>query len=96
MIRRTVAALKMKRKTFHPVGLLAAITCLSIVPAWGQEKVEPQVASAESEMKLVWQDEFDGDSLDYCKWGVEVNAFGGGNSELQIYTDRTENVRVED
>ncbi|GAA4472751.1 hypothetical protein GCM10023156_69780 [Novipirellula rosea] len=62
----------------------------------GQEKVDPQAASAGTAMKLVWQDEFDGDSLDYAKWGVEVNAFGGGNSELQIYTDRSENVRVED
>ena len=45
--------------------------------------------------KLVWSDEFDGESLDYTKWEIEVNAFGGGNQELQIYTDRKENVRVE-
>jgi beta-glucanase (GH16 family) len=46
--------------------------------------------------ELVWSDEFDGKSLDYSKWEIEVNAFGGGNQELQIYTDRKENVRVED
>ena len=46
-------------------------------------------------MKLVWSDEFDGVSLNYSKWGVQENAFGGGNSELQIFTDRTKNVRVE-
>lgn len=46
--------------------------------------------------KLVWSDEFDGDQLDYSKWGVEENAFGGGNNELQLYTDRKENVRVAD
>ena len=45
--------------------------------------------------KLVWQDEFDGNKLDYSKWEAEVNAFGGGNKELQIYTDRKQNVRVE-
>ncbi len=45
--------------------------------------------------KLVWSDEFDGTSLDYSKWEAEVNAFGGGNQELQIYTDRKENLRVE-
>lgn len=45
--------------------------------------------------KLVWSDEFNGNSLDYSKWGVEVNAFGGGNDELQLYTDRKDNVRVE-
>lgn len=47
------------------------------------------------EFKLVWSDEFDGEKLDYSKWGVEQNAFGGGNKELQIYTDRPKNVRVE-
>jgi len=46
--------------------------------------------------KLVWSDEFDGPTLDFGKWEIEVNAFGGGNQELQIYTDRKENVRVED
>lgn len=54
--------------------------------------------SAEGEddkWKLVWSDEFDGKSLDYSKWEAEVNAFGGGNQELQIYTDRKENLRVE-
>ncbi len=45
--------------------------------------------------KLVWSDEFNGDKLDYSKWECEVNAFGGGNDELQMYTDRKENVRVE-
>ena len=47
-------------------------------------------------LRLVWKDEFDGDRLDYSKWNIEVNAFGGGNHELQIYTDRLENVRVAD
>ncbi len=43
----------------------------------------------------IWRDEFDGKGLDYSKWECEVNAFGGGNNELQIYTDRAKNVRVE-
>ena len=50
----------------------------------------------ETEWKMVWNDEFDGPKLDYSKWEIEVNAFGGGNNELQIYTDRKENVRIED
>ncbi len=62
----------------------------------------PQLASAQrsnaskKDWKLVWSDEFDGNKLDYTKWEIEVNAFGGGNNELQIYTDRKENVRVAD
>jgi beta-glucanase (GH16 family) len=50
----------------------------------------------ETEWKMVWNDAFDGPKLDYSKWEIEVNAFGGGNNELQIYTDRRENVRIED
>lgn len=46
--------------------------------------------------RLVWSDEFEGNILDYSKWECEVNAFGGGNQELQLYTDRPCNVRVED
>ena len=53
---------------------------------------QDQVTS--SGLKLVWHDEFGGEQLDYSKWGIEVNAFGGGNQELQIYTDSADNVRV--
>lgn len=56
----------------------------------------PQSAMAQDDKwKLVWSDEFDGETLDYSKWEAEVNAFGGGNQELQLYTDRKENLRVE-
>jgi len=44
---------------------------------------------------LVWSDEFEGNNLDYSKWECAVDAFGGGNNELQIYTDDPRNVRVE-
>lgn len=62
----------------------------------------PLVADAQQsntpkkDWKLVWSDEFNGTKLDYSKWEIEINAFGGGNNELQIYTDRKENVRVAD
>ena len=42
-------------------------------------------SNAISKQKLVWSDEFNGNSLDYSKWGVEENAYGGGNNELQVY-----------
>ncbi len=54
------------------------------------------IAQQRSGWKLVWSDEFEGEKLDYSKWGVEENAFGGGNGELQLYTGRKENVRVAD
>jgi beta-glucanase (GH16 family) len=66
---------------------------LVIVPLalWGG-----QTCAQDAAWKLIWSDEFDGLQLDYSKWECAVDAFGGGNNELQIYTDRKENVRVAD
>jgi beta-glucanase (GH16 family) len=44
--------------------------------------------------ELVWHDEFSGRTIDTAKWSFEVNAEGGGNNELQYYTDRPENAYV--
>ena len=46
--------------------------------------------------ELVWQDEFEGDSVDPTKWGYQTMGTGGGNNELQYYSDRPENSYVED
>ena len=45
---------------------------------------------------LVWHDEFNGSEIDLSKWSFEVNGWGGGNNELQYYTDRSNNARIED
>ncbi len=47
------------------------------------------------EYELVWADEFSSLELDRTSWNVEVNGNGGGNNELQYYTDRPVNLRVE-
>jgi beta-glucanase (GH16 family) len=46
--------------------------------------------------RLVWNDEFDGTSLDTTKWDHEVDCWGGGNNELQCYTARPQNSYVRD
>ena len=48
--------------------------------------------------KLFWSDEFDGPSLNTDNWTCEIGrgSNGRGNSELQYYTDRPENVDVRD
>ncbi len=43
---------------------------------------------------LVWQDEFNGTTLDTLKWNYEVNGNGGGNNELQYYTNSLNNCYV--
>lgn len=44
---------------------------------------------------LVWNDEFDGTLLDQTKWSYETGGNGWGNNEKQYYTNRTENLRLE-
>lgn len=60
------------------------VTAIVIVPHhWG-------------EYHLVWSDEFNGTELDRSVWNIEQGGGGWGNNELQYYTDRSENLRVED
>jgi len=47
---------------------------------------------------LLWADEFaqsDGTKPNSAKWGYDIGGSGWGNNELQYYTDRTENARIE-
>src|SRR2546425_6732011 len=45
--------------------------------------------------RLVWHDEFDGSALDTTRWVRETGGNGWGNGELEFYTDRVENARLE-
>ena len=64
----------------------------------GLEELTSRVAVDHTwgEYVLVWSDEFDGATLNTQNWSIEVNGSGGGNQEKQYYTDRTENLRIED
>ena len=46
-------------------------------------------------MELVWNDEFDGDSIDPANWTYDIGGWGWGNGEAQYYTDRPENARLQ-
>lgn len=66
------------------------------------------LAVVRADYEMVWSDEFDGTSLDTTKWRYvsctvhrhhltvdqEVNCDGGGNNELQCYTNSLGNVNV--
>ncbi len=45
--------------------------------------------------QLVWSDEFDAAAINPFKWVMETGAGGWGNSELENYTNRTENAHVD-
>ena len=64
----------------------------------GLEEVTSRVAVEHTwgEYSLVWSDEFEGTALNTDFWNIEVNGSGGGNQEKQYYTEREENLRVED
>ncbi len=65
------------------VVLVLSLTALPSTPLFSQT------------YQLVWYDEFDGPDIDLTKWEYEVNGDGGGNNELQYYTDRPENSFIE-
>lgn len=46
--------------------------------------------------KLVWQEDFDGNSLNRDDWNVELHEPGWVNKELQEYVDSPENIQVKD
>jgi len=50
---------------------------------------------ANADWQLVWSDEFDGTNIDTTKWGFDIGGGGWGNSELEYYTSRTNNARIE-
>lgn len=78
----------------YSVITLSLLMMLSAPTAFGQSSQE---GTGETDgYVLVWQDLFDGDELNELRWNIEVNGAGGGNNELQYYTDRATNVHVGD
>ena len=77
--------------------IIFSATALITSSALANEPEHTKVEYAEKKgWKLVWNDEFNGKDVDESKWGWEQNCWGGGNNELQCYTDRYKNSFVED
>lgn len=55
----------------------------------------PLFVRGQYQWNLVWSDEFNGNTLNKENWVYDIGGDGWGNNELQYYTDRSENVRVE-
>ncbi len=82
--------------------LLLALTTCACASSGGSDRPPTPTPSTTpspgSAWTLTWSDEFDGpdgSAPDASRWVPEVNAQGGGNNELQYYTARPENLRVE-
>lgn len=69
-------------------SILAVVLAFSLAPA-------AALAQA-GEWKLVWADEFDGDTLDQTRWTPAADCGGGGNDERQCYDASPDTVSVKD
>jgi len=45
--------------------------------------------------RLLWSDEFDGPTINTANWSFELGNSGFGNNELENYTNRPENARIQ-
>lgn len=80
---------------------LFALSCSDTIADSDPGNNDPQ-DPPEKELQLVWSDEFETDELDLSKWsyqygtGQDEGLHGWGNNELQYYTDREDNIYIED
>ena len=62
------------------------------------KSASPVTVAPDAGWRLVWSDEFkqpDGSAPDPAKWGYDTGGNGWGNKELEYYTSRTNNARIE-
>jgi beta-glucanase (GH16 family) len=83
------------RIPFLSHGALIVVIALAIT-CFPQDLATPPSSNG---WTVVWSDEFngpEGSSVDRTKWVVETGGEGGGNHELEYYTDRSENATMHD
>lgn len=90
-IFRSLARLTLWLTVFSSV--LACSGPLSILPA--TQPPTPTSIPPLDGWELIWQDEFDGSTIDPANWTYDLGGGGWGNGEMQHYTNRPENARVE-
>ena len=81
--------------TGHVTALQPGNTVITL--ATPVESVTARVAVSHQwgEYTMVWSDEFNGAALDESVWTIQKGGNGWGNNEKQYYTDRPENIRVQ-
>lgn len=108
VVRLQIRILATKIKLISPVGrvmstksgfsLLLSVVVLCPACDSGTQMPVPTISVAKKTAgwSLVWQDEFNGSGIDKEKWSFQINCAGGGNNELQCYTDKTKNAFIKD
>ena len=90
----------MCKKLFSLIFVFLVSGCASatLVPAPTPVPTVMPTPTAEWERPgwvMAWHDEFDGTALNRENWTFDTGGGGWGNQEWEAYTDRQENVRVE-
>ncbi|MDY0277870.1 MAG: hypothetical protein RBQ97_07280, partial [Acholeplasma sp.] len=72
--------------------IIVTMALIFLVGCDNKEKMTPNedslVPYIDDEWVAIWADEFNGDTLDLKKWTYEIDGNGGGNQELQYYTNK--------
>ena len=91
----------MKHAVRNIASCAFALSTLALTGCGGSTNTDTDLTKVDpsqpvNDWVMVWNDEFDGTSIDSNKWRHEVNCAGGGNNEKQCYTDSAENSYVSD
>jgi hypothetical protein len=62
---------------------------------WGAVGTQPAPGAPPGFSRLVWSDEFTGSTINSANWSFETGGGGWGNNELENYTNRSVNARIE-
>jgi hypothetical protein len=62
---------------------------------WGAVGTQPAPGAPPGFSRLVWSDEFNGTTINSANWSFETGGGGWGNNELENYTNRSVNARIE-
>jgi hypothetical protein len=62
---------------------------------WGTVGTQPAPGAPPGFSRLVWSDEFSSSTINAANWGFDLGGGGWGNNELQNYTNRSVNTRIE-
>lgn len=92
----TLIAYKYYQMKHSLLNIKTIILATLVFTCFGCDSDEEQTITTMS--NLVWADDFDGTELNTSNWNYEIGTGqnGWGNNELQYYTNRPENIKVED
>jgi beta-glucanase (GH16 family) len=78
------------------VGILFLTACATARPKpTATPLVTPAYVWNSRGWKMIWSDEFEGMTINPKNWVYDKGGNGWGNAEMEYYTDRPENARVE-